>query len=73
MRSNKIPPRPPSTSEASIRRSLIPVCSWCLKIRNEAGLWVPADRHGIAFGEAGLTHGLCPDCRQRHFPRRKAA
>lgn len=43
--------------------SLLPICSYCKKIRDDAGNWQRiesyiADRTGASF-----THGCCPECK----------
>jgi hypothetical protein len=40
---------------------LVPVCSWCRKVRNGAGAWIPVEP-GLLEGAGILTHGVCPDC-----------
>ena len=40
----------------------VPVCSWCRKVRNGAGAWVPVERGLLEGVGPALTHGVCPDC-----------
>jgi len=47
---------------------LIPVCSWCRRIRNEAGSWTSVERDLLDGLEMPLTHGVCPECAKTHFP-----
>ncbi len=39
--------------------SLICMCAWCKKVRNDNGLW---GEFGVPAGEIVVTHGICPDC-----------
>lgn len=43
-------------------RGLIPICSWCKKIRNDAGFWQNVEQYLQEHTEAQFTHGLCPEC-----------
>jgi hypothetical protein len=49
-------------------KGLLPVCSWCHKVREDEGYWQEIETYVAAHSEATFTHGICPDCRQRHFP-----
>lgn len=60
-------------AEIKARGGLLPVCSWCRKARDEAGLWTPVDRHLLEGAGVPITHGLCPECSRTHFPRRPDA
>ena len=43
------------------------VCSFCKRIR-VGDRWVPIDVYVTQHSEAVFSHGLCPDCRQEHYP-----
>lgn len=53
-------------AELSVLRSLLSVCAWCRRIREE-GEWLPLERY-IEKRNLRLTHGICPECAARHFP-----
>jgi hypothetical protein len=53
--------------------ALIPVCGWCGKVRDEAGSWIPAEQNLPNLTGRILTHGVCPDCAGKLFPRRRTA
>jgi PleD family two-component response regulator len=40
---------------------LIPVCSYCMKARNDKDYWENLDRFLMKKG-AQMTHGVCPEC-----------
>ncbi len=42
----------------------IPICSNCLKIRNEAGTWSTIDHYIMDYTEHELSHGICPECKE---------
>ena len=51
-------------SEVRTLQGLLPICSWCKKIRDEAGLWTQMEAYMAEHSDAAFTHGICPDCRQ---------
>jgi hypothetical protein len=60
-------------AEIKTRGGLLPVCSWCLKVRDEAGFWADVDRNLLEGTGVPITHGLCPECSSTHFPQRPDA
>lgn len=46
-------------------RKLLPVCAWCDKIRSEDGDWETLEAYVERVGDADVTHGICPTCKQR--------
>jgi hypothetical protein len=49
-------------------QGLLPLCAWCRRVRSDAGYWEQIESYISAHSQAQFTHGLCPDCEQRHFP-----
>lgn len=47
---------------------MIPICSYCKKIRDDGGSWWQLESYIQKHSEAEFSHGICPDCRARHFP-----
>ncbi len=47
---------------------LIPICSYCKKIRDDAGFWQKVDRYIQDRTHAQFSHGICPECAKEHFP-----
>ena len=41
---------------------LLPICSWCKKVRNDTGYWQQLETYLTQHSDAQLTHGICPDC-----------
>lgn len=54
--------------DMKVLRGLLPICSYCKKIRDNEGYWQQVERYIAARSEAGFTHGMCPDCGSTHFP-----
>ena len=44
---------------------LVPVCAWCRKIRNDQEYWHDLEHYLKTEFEADVTHGICPECRDR--------
>ncbi len=47
---------------------LLPICANCKRIRDEAGHWQPLEYYIQAHSEANFSHGICPECRLKHYP-----
>lgn len=41
---------------------MIPICSYCHKIRDEKQIWNQMEKYISEHSEAKFTHGVCPDC-----------
>lgn len=46
---------------------LLPICSYCKSIRDNAGDWQRLESYLHNHAGAQLTHGICPDCIQREL------
>jgi len=44
---------------------LLPMCSWCKKIRDERGAWSDVEVYVHQRSDADFTHGICPECQDR--------
>jgi integral membrane sensor domain MASE1 len=49
-------------NEIKTLRGLIPICAWCKRIRNDAGLWEQLEGYLREHTEAEFSHGICPEC-----------
>jgi sensor domain CHASE-containing protein len=47
---------------------LIPICSYCKNIRDDEGFWQKVDEFVHHRTDARFSHGICPECAQKHFP-----
>ncbi|WP_243305130.1 hypothetical protein [Geothrix oryzisoli] len=61
-----------SLAEIRTLQGLLPICGWCKKIRDDAGLWTQVEQYLAEHTDAAFTHGMCPDCAKIHFPGRQA-
>lgn len=55
---------------ASVKRltGLLPICMYCHKIRDDNGYWNRVDEYIRTHSDAKLSHGLCPECLETHYP-----
>lgn len=49
-------------------RSLIPICMYCKKIRNDQNYWDEIENYIHEHTGSDFSHGVCPDCLRKHFP-----
>lgn len=47
---------------------LLPICSYCKKIRDESGNWHSIESYLHDHTEAQLSHGFCPECIKKNYP-----
>jgi sigma-B regulation protein RsbU (phosphoserine phosphatase) len=43
-------------------QGLLPICSYCKKVRNEANYWEQVDSYLSTHSDLDFTHGICPTC-----------
>lgn len=48
--------------ELHMLRGIIPICSYCKKVRSEVGDWQEIERYVDDRSDAAFSHGICPDC-----------
>lgn len=46
-------------------QGLLPICSYCRKVRDEADYWQNVEEYLSTALEVDITHGVCPDCLER--------
>jgi len=51
-----------------VLRGLLPICAHCKKIRDEQGQWHAVETYVQARADVDFSHGICPDCLNRHYP-----
>lgn len=47
---------------------LLPICSFCKKIRDDQGYWRQIESYIRDHSEAEFTHSLCQECAKKHYP-----
>jgi len=53
--------------QIKVLHGLLPICSYCKKIRDDEGFWQQVERYISVRSEADFSHGMCPDCGTKHF------
>jgi hypothetical protein len=53
--------------EVQTLRGLLPICSFCKKIRDPQGEWQPLERFIGERSQAEFSHGVCPECLREHY------
>lgn len=48
-------------------QGLLPICSYCRKIRDDKNYWFELDDYLNKSMDTRFTHGICPDCHKEHF------
>lgn len=46
--------------------SLIPICAYCKKVRNDGDLWEQIEQYVNQRTGADFTHSICPPCLDKH-------
>jgi sigma-B regulation protein RsbU (phosphoserine phosphatase) len=54
-------------AEMTQLRGLLPICSYCKKIREGEG-WIAVEQYVSKRSEASFSHGICPNCFSEQFP-----
>lgn len=47
---------------------LLPICSYCKRIRDDCNHWQQIESYVSARTETLFSHGICPECMKRNFP-----
>jgi hypothetical protein len=53
--------------EIKILRGIVPICSFCKKIRDDQGKWIEVEAYVSRHSEAKFSHSLCPKCQKEHY------
>lgn len=53
------------TTEINELRSLLPICAWCKKVRDDKAYWHSVENYLENHMDISFTHGICPECRDK--------
>jgi len=53
--------------EIKTLRGIIPICSYCKKIRDDKGAWDILEAYICNHSEAKFSHGVCPECYKKEM------
>ena len=54
--------------ELQVLEGLLPICSFCKRIRDEEGHWRQLEGYISARSSAEFSHTVCPACGLKHYP-----
>jgi hypothetical protein len=57
------------TKEVKLLTGLLPICSYCKRIRNDKKEWQQIEQYIGQHSDASFTHGVCPECTVKYFGR----
>lgn len=53
--------------EIKTLQGILPICSFCKKIRDDKGYWSQVDAYVSQHTDATFSHGVCPECIEKHY------
>jgi GAF domain-containing protein len=56
-------------SEVKTLQGLLPICSYCKKIRDDKGYWNQIEAYLKKYSDATFSHGICPECYEREIKK----
>jgi len=54
--------------EIKTLRGILPLCSFCKKVRDDQGYWEQVDVYIHKYSEADISHSICPECIKKNYP-----
>lgn len=48
---------------------MLPICASCKRIRDDKGYWNQIESYVEQHSEAEFSHGICPECAQKIYPK----
>ncbi len=64
----EIEERHKAEKEVEALEGILPLCSFCKKIRNENDEWEEVDVYIHTHSQADISHSVCPACLKKHYP-----
>jgi PAS domain S-box-containing protein len=53
--------------EVRTLRGIVPICSYCKKIRDDDGYWSQVEQYISDHTDAQFSHGICPSCYEKEM------
>ena len=60
--------RKQTEEDVHVLRGLLPICSYCKRIRDDQGYWEKVERYVAVRSQADFSHSVCPDCELKQTP-----
>jgi PAS domain S-box-containing protein len=58
-----------SLSKTKRLNGLLPICSYCKKIKDDNGAWQQLESYLRSHAEVEFSQGICQDCGEKHHPQ----
>ena len=55
-------------SEVKKLSGLLPICSYCKKVRDDKGYWTQIESYIHDHSEAEFSHSICKECAKKYYP-----
>lgn len=55
-------------SEVKTLQGILPICSFCKKVRDDEGYWNQVDVYIRRRSDVDFSHSVCPECMRKHYP-----
>lgn len=62
---NRVKELEDALSQIKQLQGLLPICSYCKKIRDDQNYWQRVEDYISEHSEAQFSHGICPDCYEK--------
>ena len=56
-------------AEIKTLKGILPICSFCKKIRTDNGCWDKLEVYVMQHTDADFSHGVCPECYGKNYPK----
>lgn len=56
-------------NEIQTLRDILPICSFCKRVRDDKGFWEQVETYFSKRSETDFSHSVCPECMKEHYPR----
>ena len=53
--------------KVKVLSGFLPICASCKKIRDDKGYWTQIETYIREHSDAEFSHGICPDCAEKHY------
>lgn len=58
-----------SLAKVKILSGMLPVCSYCKKIRDDKGYWNQIEDYIKKHSEVDFSHSICPECAEKYYSK----
>ncbi|MBI5846724.1 MAG: PAS domain S-box protein [Nitrospirae bacterium] len=56
-------------AEIKTLHGILPICSYCKKIRDDKGAWIQMESYISKHTDSQFSHGICKECAKKEFPQ----